>query len=57
MKWQGESYDLKIWQLLNHTSGIPEAKTYKQIKVVTDEKLKEETARICADRELLLLGL
>lgn len=46
VKWQGESYDLKIWQLLNHTSGIPEAKTYKQVKIGTDEKLKEETARI-----------
>ena len=46
VKWQGESYDLKIWQLLNHTSGIPEVKTYKQVKTGTDEKLKEETARI-----------
>ena len=46
VKWQGESYDLKIWQLLNDLSGIPEVKTYKQVKTGTDEKLKEETARI-----------
>ncbi|MBR6983700.1 MAG: beta-lactamase family protein [Ruminococcus sp.] len=46
VKWHGESYDLKIWQLLNHSSGIPEVKTYKQVKTGTDEKLKEETARI-----------
>ncbi len=52
VKWQGESYDLKIWQLLNHSSGIPETKTYKQIKIGTDEKLKEETARIAEGIEL-----
>lgn len=52
VKWHGESYDLKIWQLLNHTSGIPEAKTYKQVKIGTDEKLKEETARIAEGIDL-----
>ena len=52
VKWQGESYDLKIWQLLNHTSGIPESQTYKQVKIGTDERLKEDTARIAEGIDL-----
>lgn len=52
VKWQGESYDLKIWQLLNHSSGIPKSKTDKQIKIGTDEKLKEEAARLAEGIEL-----
>ncbi len=53
VRWQGESYDLKIWQLLDHSSGIPESITDKQIKAGTDEKLKEETARIAEGLELV----
>ena len=52
VKWQGESYNLKIWQLLNHTSGIPESQTYKQVKIGTDERLKEDTARIAEGIDL-----
>lgn len=52
VKWQGESYDLKIWQLLSHTSGIPEKKTYNRVKSGTDEKLKEDTARIAEGIDL-----
>ena len=52
VKWQVESYDLKIWQLLNHTSGIPESQTYKQVKIGTDERLKEDTARIAEGIDL-----
>lgn len=54
VKWQGQSYDVKIWQLLNHTSGIPETKTYRlaNFKRGTDEKLKEETARIAEGLDL-----
>ena len=52
VKWQGERYDLKIWQLLNHTSGIPEKQTLKHTRPGTDEKLKEETARIAEGIDL-----
>lgn len=52
VKWNGEDYDLKIWHLLNHTSGIPEEKTFSKIKSGTDDKLKEETARLAVNLNL-----
>lgn len=49
--WQGESYDTKIWQLLNHCSGIPNS-TMMKSPVGTDNSLKEQNARIAENLEL-----
>lgn len=46
VNYNGENCDIKIWHLLNHCSGLPDQKTMRKIKTGTDEKLKEETARI-----------
>lgn len=49
--WQGESYDTKIWQLLNHCSGIPNS-TMMKSPIGTDNSLKEQNARIAENLEL-----
>lgn len=50
--WQGEDRDTKIWQLLNHCSGIPDT-TMMKFPIGTDDSLKEETARIAEDIRLV----
>lgn len=52
VKWKGEKCDIKIWQLLNHCSGIPESETMSKIKIGNDDYLKEETARIAEGIDL-----
>lgn len=49
--WQGEEQDTKIWQLLNHCSGLPDS-TMMKFPIGTDDSLKEETARIAENTEL-----
>lgn len=49
--WQGAEQDTKIWQLLNHCSGLPDS-TLTKIPIGTDDSLKEETARIAENFEL-----
>lgn len=51
--WQGESYDVKIWQLLNHCSGLSESKSLSKVRSGTEDSLKEETARIAEGMELV----
>jgi CubicO group peptidase (beta-lactamase class C family) len=52
VRWQGEECDIKIWQLLNHCSGIHENETMAKMKIGNDDYLKEETARIAEGIEL-----
>lgn len=49
--WEGEAQDTKIWQLLNHCSGLPDS-TMMLFPIGTDDALKEETARIAENIEL-----
>ena len=50
--FNGKDTDIKIWQLLEHCSGIPNS-TMMKIPAGTDDSLFEETVRIAEDLELV----
>ncbi|MBO4243345.1 MAG: beta-lactamase family protein [Clostridiales bacterium] len=50
--YNGQDADIKIWQLLNHCSGIPNAATMAKYPLGTDAD-EEEIARIAEDLELV----